>query len=405
MDKEVLRRKATTYIKSLEGVHWNNSIKFTCQSPECRGSVTNQNSGVYMPDSGRVFCWQPNCRFSHDRARKGRSFSIKEYIAVCSGGNVDIDGKVDSESYKQLESFLEHYPEDNTNYVSKVRVKKQRQQGVPTPPYQIPINIKSGDPKAVQYVKNRGFDPQWLWDEFKISYICRESKISKHQDYNGYIIIPYYDEIGRVVFYQGRDYLYRPSRSRKNPDGILRWMNPSVAQCGVGKSDFIFNSQHLGTAKDIYISEAVWDAIELSQIPNDAVKGSLGGSSISDEQLAILEKAENLENIYIIMDGGAFLASLLIAEKILSSHILRDRNVYVVPIHMYVYPNGKKKKDANEHGYIYMWKQIRNEAIEISKLNLMLLKMKVYRVGNDTFMDSSYYVRKHEESEDHDYVL
>lgn len=401
MDKKTLIKRATTYIKTLDGLEWNNSIKFTCQSPQCRGSVTNQNSGVYMPSSGRVFCWQPNCQFSKERAVKGHSHDIATYLAVCNGGDVDINGRADSTSYNDLKDFLEYYPEDQTSYVSKMRVKKSLNEFVQisTPDFQVPINIKAGDPKAVQYIKNRGFDPDWLWNEFKITYICRESKLGG-RDYNGYIVLPYFDNLGRVVFFQARDYLYRPQKSKKNPDGVIRWMNPSEKAIHVGKSDFIFNGQHLETAEEAYLSEAAFDALELCKIPNDAMKGSLGGSSISERQIEILEAAPNLKRIYVVMDGGAFAASLAIAEKLLASKKLRDKEIYVVPIHMHIYPNGKKRKDANELGHDYMYSQIQNQAVQVSKMKIAFMKIKLFRFGNESFMSENYLIVHDEESED-----
>lgn len=402
MDKKTLIKRATTYIKTLDGIEWNNSIKFECQSPQCRGSVTNQNSGVYMPASGRVFCWQPNCQFSKERAATGHSHDIATYLAVCNGGDVDINGRANSESYADLKDFLEYYPEDQSSYVSRLRVKWSLNEFVQidTPDFQVPINIKSGDPKAVQYVKKRGFDPNWLWNKYKITYICRESKLGR-QDYNGYILIPYFDKLGRIVFFQGRDYLFRPQKSKTNPDGIVRWLNPSERTVNVGKSDFIFNGHELDNAEELYLSEAVFDALELCKIDNPAVKGSIGGSSISDRQIAIIESAPKLKKIYVVMDGGAFGASLNIADKLLTSKKLREKEIYVVPIHMHIYPNGKKRKDANELGYDYMLGQIQNQAVLISKLKLAFLRMNLFRFGNESFMNENYLIIHNEKSEDH----
>jgi hypothetical protein len=115
-------------------------------------------------------------------------------------------------------------------------------------------------PKAVEYLKNRGFtenDHQW-W-----------ISIPADKKWSNRIVVPVYNHREQLVFYQGRTFIDSPKR----------WESPNVPRSGV-----IFNHKKLYEPGDsVIVCEGIFDALSVGGV-------AILGSEFSRYQLSELKK-------------------------------------------------------------------------------------------------------------------
>lgn len=117
---------------------------------------------------------------------------------------------------------------------------------------------------AEEYLKSRKISVEGL-------FLCTRGR------YRNRIIIPYYDRLGRLVYYNGR-YVGDPGEN-------LRYLGPPK-ELGVGKGDVIFVPEW-SEKKKIYITEGEFDAMSLHQCGFNAA--ALGGKSLSEKQIEMIK--------------------------------------------------------------------------------------------------------------------
>ncbi len=146
-----------------------------------------------------------------------------------------------------------------------------------------------------KYLANRGLN--WdIIDRYNIGYTTREN--DEYKKYSYRIIIPSYDEFGKLNYWVGRDYL---------PNGLRpKYSNPKAE-----KKEIIFNEDKIEWNADITLVEGAFDHIV---VPNSIPL--LGKSLGTDYKLYwdLLTKANANINIFLdndIEDNGKDIYALL----------------------------------------------------------------------------------------------
>ena len=104
-------------------------------------------------------------------------------------------------------------------------------------------------------------------------YVCTEGKFIDR------IVIPYKDRDGKLVYYNAR------AISDKNP---LRYMK--MEGSNVNRSHMLYFYRHPKTKGKLFLTEGEFDTISLNMLGLDAA--ALGGKSLSDEQVALINGYE-----------------------------------------------------------------------------------------------------------------
>jgi len=118
--------------------------------------------------------------------------------------------------------------------------------------------------KAKSYLdKRKIFD-----DRF---FVCTTGK------YEGRIIIPYYSEGGKLIYFNGRTIIDNP----------LRYRGPEKS-CGVGKEDVLFFTNYQQHGEKYYLCEGEFDALSLHKCGLNAV--ACGGKNLSEKQAILLSQ-------------------------------------------------------------------------------------------------------------------
>lgn len=118
--------------------------------------------------------------------------------------------------------------------------------------------------KAVEYLQGRKIPIENL-------YICKESP------YKGRIIIPYYDSVGNLIYFNGRSISQNSS---------LRYLGPPIT-CGVGKEDVVFMAgEWPNIGETLYVCEGEFNAISLKLSGLNAC--ACGGKNLSEKQAILL---------------------------------------------------------------------------------------------------------------------
>ena len=143
--------------------------------------------------------------------------------------------------------------------------------------------------RARNYLKARGFDLKEL-DRMGVGY-CSEPIQDElkeiHEDYFGYIIIPFKSR-GKLVYFIGRDFI----------GNFLRYKNPPKSEFNVGKGDLLFNEDALYLYDEVFVLEGAWDAITIGR---DAT-ATLGWSLSATQKSKLLQS--EAEIITLVPDGG-----------------------------------------------------------------------------------------------------
>ena len=193
-------------------------------------------------------------------------------------------------------------------------------------------NTKSPEYKnAIYYLIKRGLTPQ---DIFKYSIGYCESG-----PYRGMIIIPSYDENGKLNFFTGRSYY----------DTNYKHKNPSVSKNIIGFD------LHINWDEPITLVEGAFDAIAVRR---NAIP--LFGKLLSDKlKIKIIKK--QVSQVNIALDRDALKGSLKISQYLMSNGI---------DVHFIDLP----EKDPSELGFENIQKLI-NNSMPLNLLKMMEFKL------------------------------
>jgi len=185
---------------------------------------------------------------------------------------------------------------------------------------------------ALNYIKNKRGLTEYDVLKYNIGY-CEEGK------YNGYIIIPSYDESGRLNYFVTRSYY----------DTEYKHRNPSLERNIIGFENLINWNEPL------VLVEGAFDAMstKLNAIP-------LFGKVVLDKLFLKIIKEKPV--VYILLDKEAINNSIKITERFINNGVY----VYLVEL--------DSEKDPNDIGYENIRKLIRNTD---QTTNNSLLKIKL----------------------------
>lgn len=103
--------------------------------------------------------------------------------------------------------------------------------------------------RAVSYLKKRKID-QWTINKFKIGYTSWDDD-NKSMSYR--IIVPSYDEFGKLNYFVGRDFL--PEKKDAN------YFRSKYKNCDADKKEIVFQEELIDTDADIVLVEGALDCI------------------------------------------------------------------------------------------------------------------------------------------------
>lgn len=165
---------------------------------------------------------------------------------------------------------------------------------------------------AEEYLLGRKIDTDGL-------FICTKGR------YKNRILIPYYDKLGNLIYYNGR-YI---GSSENN----IRYLGPPK-ELGIGKGDVIFIKKWPPKNEKLYITEGEFDSLSLNKC--GFYSAALGGKSITDKQIAMIQGYVPI--LCLDADESGANALQIIAKKLLSRGFKNIR--YVRPCLEYKDWNG-----------------------------------------------------------------
>ena len=189
---------------------------------------------------------------------------------------IDIEGLA---GYNEAKAFLKLY--EGREYLEPI---VERVEGVTISLPESYTNLLFGSGfipnRARAYIKSRGFDI----DEAALKGwgYCTKG------EYFGYIILPFYIG-GKLVYFNGRRFL----------GGGSKYKNPSIDECGVGKSLIIYNVDALALYNEVYLVEGVFNA---DTIGDQGIAS--GGKKVSYSQISMILKSD-VKRVNILLDPDA----------------------------------------------------------------------------------------------------
>ena len=216
----------------------------------------NPTGGKVDCANGVYHCWKSG--------KSGSLVSLVQKVDKCSYeealerlGGVDAD-LIDLE--RRLEQFFAFKNKEPKTIVGDAKF----------PESTIPIkSLSSGNfwrVEAEAYLENRKLDP----DEYLI---CIEG------EYKNRIIIPYYDQEGKLIYWN--------ARFMNDSKLVAKYLGPKVETFGVGKEDVIYMASGWPQAgKEVYITEGEFDAKSL--YISGSYAAAIGGKAIGDKQVEML---------------------------------------------------------------------------------------------------------------------
>ena len=155
--------------------------------------------------------------------------------------------------------------------------------------------------KAVEYLSNRKIPYDGL-------YICTDG------EYKARIIIPYYDQDGKLIYWNGRHI----GKSK------LRYRGPPKTT-GTGKEDVVFMENWPEPGATVYVCEGEFNAKSLTLAGLNGV--ACGGKNMSEKQAAILKQYKVV--VCLDRDKPGWKGSATISEK-LNAFIERKMDILLV---------------------------------------------------------------------------
>jgi len=219
-----------------------------------------------------------NCIFCNDKNNHGGINLSSGYYSCfkCGGSSLKkvISTLLKIEFY-EVEKVLEQY-QGRISIKQKDKEKKNASKVI--------LPIEELNERARKYLIKRNFDPDYLYEKYKISGISLEG------EWAGRIIIPVFYN-NRLVSYQGRSILSK--RACKEYD-ILRYKTLKKELSVIDAKDILFNLDNC-LEKYVVVNEGPFDTIRWG----DNACATLG-TSTTDKQKILL--AERFEKGFIIFD-------------------------------------------------------------------------------------------------------
>jgi len=172
---------------------------------------------------------------------------------------------------------------------------------------------------ARNWATERGFDYKEL--SMKGFGYCTEGK------YDGYIIIPYYLN-NMLVYFNARSYMGREPK----------YLNVSGDEVKLGKTLLLYNQGALEKYSRVYIVEG---ALNAETLGDNAV--SSAGKHLSDNQISILIRADNVDTYVVMLDQDALDKSYELALRLVD---FKRVKVVHFPINLDVNDLGRVKSKA-----------------------------------------------------------
>jgi len=158
----------------------------------------------------------------------------------------------------------------------QVRPEPRRAPGVDLPGELIPLVELDPDHQAVQYLVNRGFNPQELDEQYGLRY-CREGRqyIGGIFNTSNTIIIPVYGQDGTLLSWQAR-LLYNPDKIQDSQtmralgwkqDEDDDWVKPPkyYTAFGYAKGENLFNAQWARKGNLVVVTEGAFDCMAVGR--------------------------------------------------------------------------------------------------------------------------------------------
>jgi len=339
------KKKEFAYMEKAFGVSPSQKGFYHLSCPYCK--EPSGRSGTYKPEISRFFCLQPGCRWGKIDKPKGVSIiDVAMYVQRLPDFKSTIQylNTFSPSSYQKIET-------EPTKEYSEKKVK------ITLPEYY--TNILHGRSKVANdaraYLEGRGYDLVKLGRVYQIGYI---RDVSNKGNKYGYIVIPFFDLMGDLIYYQLRGlYSYHS-----------RWDNPSTEDLGYGKERILYNPSALWTEDTDYafVHEGVTDALTTGGA------GTLG-LVLSEYHIDTIKQSPK-DKIYFMYDEGAFNEGLNNAFKCINPR----QKIYVIPLE-------KGEGDPNVLGPVKCREKL-DSAIEVTeevfnkeKLNMIWEGTKSYR--------------------------
>lgn len=215
------------------------------------GGKTNNQNGVYH-------CWKSD--------QKGNLVGLVMLVDKCSYEQaIETLDAISEGSLEDLERRVQEL--FNTKNDEKVIEEKPSGLQIPSDCYlfeDLPSfnNLRK---LAEDYIVSRKISKDRL-------YICTKGR------YRNRIVIPYYDNKGNLIYYNGR-YIGDPGKN-------LRYLGPPK-ELGIGKGDVMFVPNWPTFGEKIYITEGEFDALSLSECGFKSA--ALGGKNMTEKQIEMIK--------------------------------------------------------------------------------------------------------------------
>ena len=214
----------------------------------------NVDGGKHQRENGVYRCWKTDKTGTLlGLVMQVDHCDVDEAIMILKGHN-DL-----SKRYSELEDILKNKKVEEKKYDHKAVIE--------FPEYTYSLAELTGHHmgmSAIAYLKRRKLP----WEEL---FFCVAG------DYKNRIIIPYYDDKKRLIYWNGR---------QLNPKAKPKYLGPDREIYGVGKGDVLYITKYPPKGSFIFITEGEFDAMSLGEIGFPA--GAVGGKSISPQQLELL---------------------------------------------------------------------------------------------------------------------
>jgi len=219
-----------------------------------------------LPDNDQK-CWINTLKGCYHAFKSERAGNIVEFVMMIEGCEWDAAVEIVGG-----DNALQSFDEDMTTFLQSEKEKSQnpKQPPVTLPPQTYPItSLDQKDQRrkwAENYLRDRRLDITGLM-------FCLSGR------YKDRIVIPYYDQIGNLTYFNTR------TISDKEK---VRYLGPKKEEFGVGKGDVLWMSEWPEAESKIYLTEGEFDAISLAQCGLYA--GACGGKALSEKQIDMLRR-------------------------------------------------------------------------------------------------------------------
>lgn len=217
-------------------------------------------------------CWINTDKCCYRAFKSNNTGSLIDFVADREGCSkeeaIEIVGGRDS-LYDLEQRLIDFLKNENKENKDEVKIKKN----VKLPNNCVPLtsNIKNPVVKwAREYIeKTRNLPLSNLM-------VCLSNE-EKDRKYKNRIVIPYYDQYGKLIYFNTR------ALSKKDK---IRYKGPDKEEFNVGKSDVLWMSKWPREGSKIYLTEGEFDAMALAVCGLNS--GACGGKSLSDKQIQML---------------------------------------------------------------------------------------------------------------------